>query len=172
MFKNHFFTLSCLVVSFASTSILHADEKKNVVVAWDIHGVLCSQPAWTGHNCRPNTQTVELVKKLHAQGVKQVIFSNISQGSMRKLQQKFPELFNCFDWSKSMANAEGIFTRKPHGKYIEKFLAKTGSRNANNIVFFDDKENNVRAACRYGMDAHVFSDAAQATQVLKQKHIL
>ncbi len=160
------------VVLCASAFILHADDKKNFVVAWDIHEVLCSKPAWHGHNCCPDPQMVALVKNLHARGVKQVIFSNISQGSMQKLHQKFPELFDCFDWSKSMAKAEGIFTRKPHSKYIEKFLAKTWPTNARNIIFFDDKETNVRAARNHFIDAHVFHNAAQATEVLRQKNIL
>ncbi len=172
MFKNHFLTRAFFVVLCVSAPILYADDKKNVVVAWDIHGVLCSQPAWSGHNCCPNAQTVALVKKLHAQGIKQVIFSNISQGSMQKLHQKFPELFDCFDWSRSMAKAEGIFTRKPHSKYIEKFLVKTWPTNARNIIFFDDKETNVQAARNHAIDAHVFYNAAQATEVLKQKNVL
>ncbi len=148
----------------------HADKK--IVVAWDIHGVLCSLPDGHGYNCVPNKQTFELVKKLHEKGVKQVLFSNISESSRRKLLERYSKYFQYFDLSKSMAKGEGIFTRKPHGKYVEKFLERVWPMNATNIVFFDDREENVRAAREHCIDAHVFSDAAQAKEILKKRNIL
>jgi FMN phosphatase YigB (HAD superfamily) len=160
----------CALFLFFAPCIAEADKK--IVVAWDIHGVLCSQPKWHGYNCVPNQQTFELVKKLHEKGVKQVLFSNISESSRKKLIERYPELFSYFDLSKSMAKAEGIFTRKPHSKYIEKFLEKVWPMNATNIVFFDDKKDNVRAAREYCIDAHVFQNADQATEILKQRQIL
>jgi FMN phosphatase YigB (HAD superfamily) len=165
--------LSCLTFLFClCVSPLFSYPDKQVVVAWDIHGVLCSEPDGRGYNCVPNPETFELVKKLHKKGVKQVLFSNISESSRRKLLERYPEFFQYFDLSKSMANGEGIFTRKPHGKYVEKFLERVWPMNATNIVFFDDKEKNVNAAREYCIDAHVFSGAAHATEILRQRNLI
>lgn len=166
--KTHCFSIFFLF--FAAPLFSSAD--KQIVVAWDIHGVLCSLPNGSGYKCVPNEQTFELVKKLHEKGIKQVIFSNISDSSRRKLLELYPKHFQYFDFSKSMAKAEGIFTRKPHGKYIEKFLEKVWPMNATNIVFFDDKGKNVLAVCDHGIDGHVYHNVHQAEEVLKQRNIL
>ena len=108
------------------------------IVAWDIHKVLFTEQGKHGYQCEPVKNTFELVKELHAQGVKQVILSNISERSFCKLIHIYPDYFKYFDLSGSMTEAEGIFTRKPHTKYFKKFLMKNNTVLSKDIIFFDE----------------------------------
>lgn len=164
--KMAFFGLS--LVSFAGLSAAKnvSDQK---IVAWDIHEVLFTKPLNHGWQCKPNPEMFKIVDKLKQDGVKQVIFSNISSSSFCKLIRLYPEHFKYFDLRHSMARAEGIFNRKPHGKYINKLLKKNSTVHPHNIIFFDDKKNNVEGACAYGIDAYQISSVAQVEDILRNK---
>ncbi len=153
-----------------SSSLVCSDGAQKIV-AWDIHEVLCSKPEKHGWQCVPNPQTFKIVEALSNNGVKQVIFSNISNNSFHKLIARYPHYFKHFDLSHSEANGQGVFSRKPHGKYINKFLQKNPI-DPQNIIFFDDIPQNIEAARRHGIDAHIFYNPAQVKEILKQKGML
>lgn len=111
------------------------------IVAWDIHGVLCSEKKGKhGYQCIPHESTFELIKELQSKGVKVVILSNISRRSFCKLCKCYPGHFKQFDISRSLADAEGIFTRKPHKKYYKKFLKKNRDTRPSDIIFLMTKQ--------------------------------
>lgn len=164
MFKK----IALLGILISATSAFAAPK----VVAWDIHQVLCTKPVRHGYQCTPHEDTFELVKELHENGVKQVILSNISSSSFGILNKHYPEHFGYFDMSKSLANAHFVFTRKPHGKYYTKFLKLNNGINPGDMIFFDDKPENIKGARAHGIDGQIFCNAAQARTILKQKGLL
>lgn len=141
------------------------------IVAWDIHEVLCSKPERRGWQCAPNTETFKIVEALHAQGIKQVIFSNISDASFQKLLIRYPYYFKYFDLMLSQASGKGVFSRKPYGKYIQQFIQKTKT-DPQNIIFFDNRLRNIEAARKHGIDAYIFYNPVQIREILKQKGLL
>ena len=162
--------MGALAIVFSGFSI-EANLKNPRIVAWDIHEVLCTKPVGHGWQCEPNLETFAIVQELSKQGIKQVIFSNISRQSFCKLKKRYPELFRHFDLSRSTAKAEGIFSRKPHGKYIKRFLKRANALSGD-ILFFDDKLKNIESASKRGIDAHQFKNAHQARALLKKKNLL
>lgn len=142
------------------------------IVAWDIHQVLCTKPIGLGHNCTPNKDTFKLVEELHAMGVRQVILSNISNRSYEKLTLLYPEYFSYFDRDGSLADAHFLLTRKPYGKYYNKFMQRHPALDPCEILFFDDKPENIKGARAFGIDGQLFCNAAQARTILKRKGLL
>ncbi len=169
MFKR----IALLGLILSSTGGLAAAQiqSQEIIVAWDIHQVLCTKQASHGYKCTPQESTFELVKELHAKGVKQVILSNISRESFCKLLRRYPDHFKYFDMKRSLANAR-LFTRKPHGKCFKKFLKKNRDTRPSDIVFFDDKPKNVQGARDQCIDGQIFRSAAQAHTILHHKGLL
>ncbi len=169
MFKR----IALLGLIISSTGGLAAPPKQpNKMVAWDIHRVLCTTPKRHGYQCRPQESTFELVKELHAKGVKQVILSNISDKSFGKLSRCYPRHFKYFDIGGSLTGAKGIFTRKPHRKYYKKFLQKNHNVHPRDIIFFDDKLENINGARKICIDGQIFRSATQARTILNRKGLL
>jgi len=167
--KIGLFTL--LLPLFLGFSLVAQQTQK--IVAWDIHSVLCTQPARgkAGWQCQIKPESLKLVQELDAQGVKQVIFSNITAKEFRILVGRYPQLFNYFDLSRSLACASGIFNRKPHSKYVKKFICRA-QKPASGIIFFDDKARNIQGARKCGICAYQFTGVTQARIVLKQNKLL
>ena len=143
-----------------------------LVVAWDIHQVLCSKPDGKGYKCTPNEETFKLVEELHNMGVRQVILSNISNRSYEKLSERYPEQFSYFDRAGSLADAHFLLTRKPHGRYYNKFMKRHPELDPQDILFFDDKLENIKGARAFGIDGQLFLNPKQARNVLKNKGLL
>ncbi|MCA9770701.1 HAD hydrolase-like protein [Candidatus Dependentiae bacterium] len=143
------------------------------LVAFDIHGVLCTQPARgkAGWQCHIKPESLKLVEELSARGIKMVIFSNIKRKEFTKLIARYPHLFKHFDLSRSLTDASGIFNRKPHSGYVKKFIKRTGV-SADKIMFFDDKPRNVHGACKCGLCAYHFTTIAQARMFLQKNGLL
>ena len=74
--------------------------------------------------------------------------------------------------SSSLANSQGILTRKPHGKYFKKFLKKNRGFRPEDILFFDDKPKNVHGARKEKIDGQLFCNADQARTILVRKGYL
>ncbi len=156
----------------AQVALRKVQDASKIAVAWDIHKTLCTEQGKHGWDCRPKEDVFALVKKLHENGIKQVILSNISQDSYAKLFAQYPMHFKYFDPSGSLADAQGIFTRKPHGKYFEKFLAKNTDISPSNIIFFDDKSKNIEGARKKCISAYIFCNAGDTEHILKRKGLL
>lgn len=137
------------------------------VVVWDIDDVLYTKK--TG----PNEDAFKIVKDLKERGVKQVLFSNKPEKEYLKLKKTHPAYFNAgyFDESLSLVKPK-LFERKPHHKYIHKFIAKHNKKNLHNMVFFDDKRDNVISANEHGIKGLLFTDAAKARKQLEKIGIL
>ncbi|MFH1400401.1 MAG: HAD-IA family hydrolase [Nanoarchaeota archaeon] len=100
---------------------------------------------------RPHQPTVALIKEIRASGLKTGYISNSPEDRARYLEQKyrFSELFD-----------HGIFSfeakaRKPDVKIFEAFIRKS-NLNANEIVYIDDKEENITPARTCGMTTLLF----------------
>lgn len=152
-------------------SIWCTDIPAQKIVAWDIHEVLCSKPERRGWQCSPNPETFKIVEILNTHGIKQVIFSNISDASFQKLLARYPHYFKYFDLMLSQASGKGVFSRKPYGKYIQQFIQKTKT-DPQHIIFFDNRVRNIEAARKHGIDAHVFYNPTQIIEILQQKGLL
>ena len=164
MFKK----LALLGMLISATGALAAP----LVVAWDIHQVLCSKPKGQGYNCTPNEDTFKLVEELHEMGIRQVILSNISSRSYEKLSERYPEHFSYFDRAGSLADSHFLLTRKPHGKYYNKFMERHPEIGPQEVLFFDDKPENIKGARSFGIDGQLFLNAEQARTILKNKGLL
>ena len=141
-------------------------------VAWDLHSVVFTKQGKHGHNCEPVGAMVQIIRDLNAHGVRQVILSNISAESFNILKKRNPELFACFDLSGSLADAQGIFTRKPHRKYFDRFKERNKSVQSKDIIFLDDLEKNIVGARKSGFDAYKFTTPARARELFKKKGLL
>ena len=170
MFKR--IALLGLIVSSTYGLATPQTQSQKKIVTWDIHKVLFTKQGKHGYQCTPQESTFELVKELHAKGVKQVILSNISSESFCELSRCYPQHFKYIDLSRSFTNAKFIFTRKPHGKCFKKFLKKNKYTRPSDIVFFDDKLKNVKGARELCIDGQLFCNAAQARTILKHKGLL
>lgn len=170
MFKR--IALLGLIVSSTCGLAAPQTQSQQKIVAWDIHQVLCTKQRNHGYQCSPQESTFELVKELHAKGVKQVILSNISSRSFCELSRCYPQHFRYFDLSGSFTDAEFIFTRKPHGKCFKKFLKKNRDTRPSDIVFFDDKLKNVKGARDQCIDGHIFCNTTRARTILSRKGLL
>lgn len=145
---------------------------KDAVIAWDLHQVLFTKPHGHGHECHPKMETFSIVKMLYERRIRQTILSNISKKSFCKLFKKNPTLFSYFDLSNSLVDTSGIFDRKPHSKYYKNYLAKNNGTKPDNIIFIDDKLENIRGARKHHMQAIQFCSAKQVHQELVKRHIL
>ena len=170
MFKR--IALLGLIVSSTLVPIASPKAVTEKVVAWDIHKVLCTKPAKRGYQCTPQESTFELVRELHARGVKQVILSNISRESFCILIRCYPNYFKYFDREGSLADAQVLLTRKPHGKYFKIFLKNNPGIRPDNIIFFDDKPKNIKGAREKCIDGQIFCSAAQSRTILNRKGLL
>jgi len=142
------------------------------VVAWDIHEVLCSKPVGRGYNCTPDMKAFQLVKELHSNGVRQVILSNISRKSFEVLKKRHPKLLEVFEPRGSLADSHFVFTRKPHGKYFKKFMKRHRALDPSDILFFDDKAENIKGARSFGIDGQLYCSPEQARKILVAKGLL
>ena len=112
----------------------------------------------------PTQKTVAIIKKLKEQGFPLLVFSNIGITTFKRLVKKFPELFSYFD-GYQVAEPKDNWLQKPDIKAYKKFI-DTFDLHAYNIVFIDDKKENISAGQASGMYGVYF----KAIQDLK-KHI-
>ncbi len=162
MIKRYSLFAVCMTL-FSATTLIQSFEKKqsaslNVavaapakIVAWDLHKVLFTKQGKNGADCTPIEAMFDIVRELHAKGTTQVILSNIEAKHFEILCKRYPDHMKYFDLKRSLADAHFIFTRKPHKKYFNHFLEKNSDIEAINIIFFDDKDNNINGARKCGM---------------------
>ena len=157
MFKRKSLLLAFLVpagILFAgqTTGVVKAIKtafSNVVVVGWDIHGVLFKKHGHRGYQASPIQPTFELVKQLDDKGVKQVIMSNISCRSFKKLYKKYGE--SHFKYFSQIFISDNIGHSKPSKRYYQHVLRNITTNDGmcfkpSNLVFFDDKNNNVNGA--------------------------
>ncbi len=111
---------------------------------------------------RVNPEMLKLAREIKAGGVRTAILSNIPHDLLAEVR-KFTWLdeFEVKIWSCEM----GIV--KPNPAIYRACLDALGC-DAGRTLFFDDRPDNVEAARRLGMEAHVFESAAQAGEIVSR----
>ena len=112
--------------------------------------------------------SLELVKDLKAAGLRLGVLSNICQVPWDFCLENYPEVFGLFDLPLASVLLKA---RKPYPEIYERAAQRAGVR-LNEIVFFDDRTENVQAACDLGIDGILFTDAKQARLDLQKRGIL
>jgi putative hydrolase of the HAD superfamily len=114
---------------------------------------------WT----RPNAETLALAREAKAAGTKIAVLSNMTSELLGILRGKFDWLdeFDVRIWSCEKGCA------KPDEIIYRTCLQQLGCMPERSL-FFDDRPQNVEAAKRVGIDAHLFESAAQAREVLQR----
>jgi putative hydrolase of the HAD superfamily len=114
---------------------------------------------WT----RPNAETLALAREAKAAGTKIAVLSNMTSELLGILRGKFDWLdeFDVRIWSCEKGCA------KPDEIIYRTCLQQLGCMPGRSL-FFDDRPQNVEAAKRVGIDAHLFESAAQAREILQR----
>lgn len=110
---------------------------------------------------RVNPEMLALAREIKAQGMRTAILSNIPHDLLDEVR-KFGWLdeFELKIWSCEL----GIV--KPNPAIYRACLDALGC-DARRSLFFDDRANNVEAARRLGMEAHIFESAEQARAIVR-----
>ena len=143
-----------LVQRIARRTGLAADEVQMVVEAAPLE-------------LQPLPDTVALLQRLHAAGVRLFYLSNMPAPFADHLEHSLPvmRLFN-----------DGVFSGRVHHNKPEPEIFRLAQRRfgvpAQEIVFLDDHEPNVVAARAMGWQAFVFTNAAQAEADLRSLGLL
>lgn len=121
----------------------------------------------------PNKQMFQLVKELNQAGYKQYIFSNIGPITLAELQHDYPQHFAHFSHLQNVINkvtpAPDQWIQKPNRKAYEKALMAVNMHNhPQNIIFIDDRENNIAQAHKTGMNGIVFVKLEQIKKDLNR----
>jgi 2-haloacid dehalogenase len=112
--------------------------------------------------------TTEILRALHARGVRLVALTNWSAETIHHGLQAFPEAFDLFD-DIVVSGAEGV--AKPD-KEIFQILGRRLTHSVSGVFYVDDSPRNVDAARVAGMDAVRFTDAATLLEELKSRGLL
>lgn len=114
-------------------------------------------------------ETLELYKKLHAQGFQFYTATNIGSIFFGDIQKKFPEVFNdnFIKHCMTVDYKNGNPIEKPDPRYFEMLKKKINPAGDKYILFIDDKPENVEAARKAGLSAIQFKDAKQLEEDLK-----
>ena len=112
--------------------------------------------------------TAELLRALHARGVRLVALTNWSAETIHHGFEAFPEVFDLFD-DAVVSGAEGV--AKPD-REIFQILARRLTHPVEDVFYVDDSPRNVEAARVAGMDAVRFTDAAALVEDLRSRGLL
>jgi putative hydrolase of the HAD superfamily len=111
---------------------------------------------------RVNQQVLDLAREIKASGVRIAILSNMPEDLLGELRRNFAWLneFEVQVWSCE----HGVI--KP-GEQIYRLCLEQLGCEPHRALFFDDRPNNVEAARRIGIEAHVFESAEQAGEIVR-----
>jgi 2-haloacid dehalogenase len=112
--------------------------------------------------------TLEILRDLHARGVRLVALTNWSAETIVHAPETFPEVFALFD-DVVVSGAEGV--AKPDRAIFE-ILGRRVGRPVDGLFYVDDSERNVEAARAAGMDAVRFTDAPTLREELRARALL
>lgn len=116
----------------------------------------------------PMHDSWEMVRELKEAGIRLGILSNICQVHWDFCRSEFPELFTLFDVPLSSV---GLKARKP-GREIYLRAAEHAGVSPEEILFFDDRPENVEGARKAGFHAELFSTAGEARKILRAYGLL
>lgn len=99
-----------------------------------------------------NKDAVQLIDKLRAKGIKTAICSNNYKANIERMKDRFG-LDKFFD---IQVFSFEVGEMKPHPSTFKELIRKSDC-NPSEILYFDDKEENVEAARDAGIDAHLYT---------------
>lgn len=118
---------------------------------------------------KPMQDTVAIIKELSQKGYTHHIGSNIGNTAFIALSdpEQYPELyeiFKHFDLTQShvVAHRNGQVVKKPDPEFFKQYLTKNNiDLSETEIIFIDDKKENIEAARELGLTAVQFKNATQ-----------
>lgn len=118
----------------------------------------------------PVCEMESVVESVRGRGIKLGILSNTCLAHWRWLQesQQYPVLRGPFD---SVVLSYEVGAMKPNAAIYASAAASAGVDPAS-ILFLDDRADNVQAAIALGWQAHRFTDAKSAREVLRWKNVI
>lgn len=131
------------------------------IVVWDIHGVFI-------------TGDLELENLYEVQGTRDLMKRIRKNYYAVALTNFNPELFGFYSkkWSwfelyDELYNSGGLKARKPSAEAFERFFRASGILKED-VLFLDDRAENVEAAKKLGIKSIQFKDASQAEKTLNE----
>jgi FMN phosphatase YigB (HAD superfamily) len=130
-------------------------------------------------NCQTiNPGTAAIIKKLHKDGYRQHIGSNMGEhhefkALLTKQEPEFQEIFHHIfelDASQLVNYAAKPVIKKPNPEFFKTYLAKNGLL-ASQVLFIDDNQKNCAAARELGIDSIHFKNPEQLTPELKKRGV-
>jgi 2-haloacid dehalogenase len=112
--------------------------------------------------------TAEILRDLHARGVRLVALTNWSAETIHHLPAAFPDVVALFD-DIVVSGAEGVAKPDPT---IFRILARRLGQPLTGVFYVDDSLRNVEAARAAGLDAVPFTDAAALRAHLVERGLL
>ena len=113
-----------------------------------------------------NPEMYALVNELREKQIPVALLSNIDERLSKLIRE-----FGLYDPFNPCLLSWEIGARKPNAKAYEILLERLGLPSAD-VVFIDDKEENVEAAKKIGIDALLFESSEQLRQELKNRGVL
>lgn len=163
------FLLECLKLTkkqMVSEELINAAKETHNQAFVDLTVKACSSYA-------PTQEMVKLLQELSDLGYEHHLGSNIGKTVLDNCNEKFSSIFGMFKEStipfecpKSLS-----MVKKPHPSFFHAHLEKTNLR-PDQLIFIDDKLENVKAAQAVGMHAIHFKNVKQLRQELIKKNIL
>ena len=109
-----------------------------------------------------NPESEELVRDLRASGIKLGVLSNIVKDFLDRVKENLT-VFNLFDVAVFSCDVGWV---KPEAKIYQILLSQLDCK-AEELVYFDDMELNVKAAHALGINAFIWKDAEEARRELE-----
>ncbi len=128
------------------------------------------QGIWIADTLKPMQGTIEIITQLKQKGYKVCILSNIEPKLLDGFKNKFPDFK---DVPAFIITPGDDWIKKPNPEFYKKFVmwAEFGEcrTKKENIIFFDDRWKNVKAAQECGIKSYVFSDATDLYNLFPYK---
>lgn len=116
---------------------------------------------------KPICDTWKLIKQLKDAGYSLYIFSNIDKTAFDELSAKFPAYFSLFEGHHVVHNNDAA-QKKPMPSAYESCRAMIEKNHpGKQIIFIDDKKENIQAACKAGFRGVHFTSAEKLKMKLK-----
>jgi HAD superfamily hydrolase (TIGR01509 family) len=112
-------------------------------------------------------ESVALVRRLHAAGNRLGVLSNTNPVDFEFARERFPFLRECFELAVVSYEAREM---KPH-RAIYEYAARIAGVAPHEVLFTDDREENVVGAIEAGLDAVRFTSAAQFEAELEARGV-
>ena len=112
-------------------------------------------------------ESVALVRRLHAAGNRLGVLSNTNPVDFEFARERFPFLRECFELAVVSYEAREM---KPH-RAIYEYAARIAGVAPHEVFFADDREENVVGAIEAGLDAVLFTSAAQLEAELEARGV-